>query len=124
MRLPVKFPIPTVKKLNAAIATPSQCGGSPVSPAPKAAGMQFTASVNPKATADVRPIEAASCLLCVENSVYTPIPIRSNAPIKLAVYCISTAKKEEAQQRAKLTRPEIKAMHALILVPISLPWQP
>ena len=123
-RHPAKLPNPTVKKLNVAIEAPSHIGGNPVSPAPKAAGMQFTASVSPKAIADVRPIEVICCASCLEKSVYMPIAIKSRAPNKLAVFCNSAANKEDAQQRTKLTRPEIKAIHALILVPISLPWHP
>lgn len=123
-RHPAKLPNPTVKKLNVAIEAPSHNGGNPVSPAPKAAGMQFTASVSPKAMADVRPIEVICCASCLEKSVYMPIAIKSRAPNRLAVFCISTANKEDAQQRTKLTRPEIRAIHALILVPISLPWHP
>ena len=113
-----------VYKRQVAIEAPSHIGGNPVSPAPKAAGMQFTASVSPKAIADVRPIEVICCASCLEKSVYMPIAIKSRAPNKLAVFCISAANKEDAQQRTKLTRPEIKAIHALILVPISLPWHP
>ena len=123
-RHPAKLPNPTVKQLNVAIEAPSHNGGNPVSPAPKAAGMQFTASVSPKAMADVRPIEVICCASCLEKSVYMPIAIKSRAPNRLAVFCISTANKEDAQQRTKLTRPEIRAIHALILVPISLPWHP
>ena len=123
-RHPAKLPNPPVKKLNVAIEAPSHNGGNPVSPAPKAAGMQFRASVSPKAMADVRPIEVICCASCLEKSVYMPIAIKSRAPNRLAVFCISTANKEDAQQRTKLTRPEIRAIHALILVPISLPWHP
>ena len=74
-RHPAKLPNPTVKKLNVAIEAPSHIGSNPVSPAPKAAGMQFTASVSPKAIADVRPIEVICCASCLEKSVYMPIAI-------------------------------------------------
>jgi hypothetical protein len=120
---PNRLPTPTVTKLKTATALPSQTGDNPVSPAPKAAGMQFTANASPSTQADACAATAVS-FCCFGHNVQMPMAISKHAPIKLGRVCRPSAMQEENKHKTRLINPDISAMYAFTRTPIFCPRQP